>query len=198
MSSLHVRTRLMLLAAALVPAASALAQTVSVSTQGVLVTDVAGLCTSFLGDDGNIYFPSSTGAFTAGDRFHLAGTYNLNQIGTCLDTAGFVLGLVKAASAEESAEALASVIASPLTQRLLDTLTEGSLEVLAEHAVREIDPHWIRRAIGAIEAASSHPIAVALRRWAREDGRGVTSRIERAGEGLAGSFQGRVVVVGNA
>lgn len=78
------------------------------------------------------------------------------------------------------------------------TLTEGSLEVLAEHAVREIDPHWIRRAIGAIEAASSHPIAVALRRWAREDGRGVTSRIERAGEGLAGSFQGRVVVVGNA
>jgi len=99
MSSLHVRTRLMLLAAALVPAASALAQTVSVSTQGVLVTDVAGLCTTFLGDDGNIYFPRSTGAFTAGDRFHLAGTYNLNQIGTCLDTAGFVLNVTSISNA---------------------------------------------------------------------------------------------------
>jgi 23S rRNA G2445 N2-methylase RlmL len=60
--------------------------------------------------------------------FTLADVFALR----CFDTAGFVLGLVKPASAAEHAEALASVIASPLTQRLLDALTAGSLRYRLE------------------------------------------------------------------
>lgn len=55
--------------------------------------------------------------FTLGEVFALR----------CFDTMGFVLGLVKRASAAESVESLAAVIASPLAERLLAALTEGSI-----------------------------------------------------------------------
>ena len=55
--------------------------------------------------------------------FTLADVFALR----CFDTVGFVLGLVPPASAAESVEALASAIASPLAQRLLAALTEGSV-----------------------------------------------------------------------
>lgn len=59
---------------------------VNIATQGVLVTDAGGVCTTFLGDDGGVYFLSSTGGFTTGDRFFVAGSYDTNQSGLCLDT----------------------------------------------------------------------------------------------------------------
>lgn len=55
--------------------------------------------------------------FTLGEVFALR----------CFDTVGFVLGLVKRASAAESVESLAAVIASPLAERLLAALTEGAI-----------------------------------------------------------------------
>lgn len=48
----------------------------------------------------------------------------------CFDTVGFVLGLVKPGS--DSIEALASAIASPVTERLLTALTEGSIRYRLE------------------------------------------------------------------
>jgi len=45
----------------------------------------------------------------------------------CFASVGFVLGNVRAADAKESTEALASVITSPLSRRLLETFTDGSL-----------------------------------------------------------------------
>ena len=55
--------------------------------------------------------------------FSLADVYALR----CFGTAGFVLGTVNSADPERSAEALASLITSPLARRLLQTLTEGSI-----------------------------------------------------------------------
>lgn len=45
----------------------------------------------------------------------------------CFGTAGFVLGQAEDASRTDSIEALAAVIASPLSRRLLQTFTEGSI-----------------------------------------------------------------------
>ena len=45
----------------------------------------------------------------------------------CFGTAGFVLGHVKSAEESAAAEALASVIASPLSLRLLSALTQGAI-----------------------------------------------------------------------
>ena len=76
------------------------------------------------------------GAFTLAEVFALR----------CFDTLGFSLGLVKAAGGGESVEGLAEVIASPLAERLLATLTEGALRYRLEFigkghqrgAVREV------------------------------------------------------------
>ena len=62
-------------------------------------------------------------AITALAPFTLADIFALR----CFDTMGFVLGLVKPASPAASIKALASAIASPLSQRLLAALTEGSI-----------------------------------------------------------------------
>jgi 23S rRNA G2445 N2-methylase RlmL len=62
-------------------------------------------------------------AITALAPFSLADIFALR----CFDTTGFVLGLVKFPGDTGSIETLASVIASPLTQRLLKDLTEGSI-----------------------------------------------------------------------
>jgi 23S rRNA G2445 N2-methylase RlmL len=60
-------------------------------------------------------------AITALAPFTLADIFLLR----CFGTVGFVLGSVKSANKAESIEALAAVIASPLTQRLFAELTEG-------------------------------------------------------------------------
>ncbi len=57
------------------------------------------------------------------EPFSLADIYTLR----CFGTVNFVLGAVRSRPPEESMEALAAVIASPLSRRLLTTLTEGSL-----------------------------------------------------------------------
>jgi 23S rRNA G2445 N2-methylase RlmL len=55
--------------------------------------------------------------------FSLAEIYAMR----CFGTVGFVLGRVDGANESESAEALASVITSPPSRRLLQILTEGSI-----------------------------------------------------------------------
>jgi SAM-dependent methyltransferase len=55
--------------------------------------------------------------------FSLADVYALR----CFGTVGFVLGAVSNADPASSIDALASVITSPLSRRILETFTEGSL-----------------------------------------------------------------------
>ena len=62
-------------------------------------------------------------AITASAAFTLADIFALR----CFGTVGFVLGRVKSADDAGYVEALASVIASPLSQRLLTALTTGSI-----------------------------------------------------------------------
>ena len=57
------------------------------------------------------------------EPFSLADIYTLR----CFGTANFVLGTVRSGTPEESTDALAAVIASPLSRLLLATFTEGSL-----------------------------------------------------------------------
>lgn len=68
---------------------SAIAATINVSLQGVLVQDVTGGCITFEGDDGATYFLSTLGGFAAGDRVHVTGSYNDTQAGVCFNTAAF-------------------------------------------------------------------------------------------------------------
>ena len=56
-------------------------------------------------------------------RFSLGDIYKLR----CFGTVGFVLGSVRASNEAELIEAIASVIASPLSLRVLKTFTEGSI-----------------------------------------------------------------------
>lgn len=62
-------------------------------------------------------------AITPVEPFSLADIYTLR----CFGTVNFVLGTVRGGAGEESAEALARVITSPLSRLLLSTFTEGSL-----------------------------------------------------------------------
>ena len=62
-------------------------------------------------------------AIAAAAPFTLAEIFVLR----CFDTVGFVLGTAKSASDAAPIEALAGIIASPLSQRLLGTLTEGAI-----------------------------------------------------------------------
>jgi 23S rRNA G2445 N2-methylase RlmL len=55
--------------------------------------------------------------------FSLADIYALR----CFGTVGFVLGQIEGTGEAESAEALAAVVTSPLSRRLLQTFTEGSI-----------------------------------------------------------------------
>jgi 23S rRNA G2445 N2-methylase RlmL len=55
--------------------------------------------------------------------FALADLYAMR----CFATAGFVLGQTEGAGQEESTEALAAVVTSPLARRLFQTFTEGSV-----------------------------------------------------------------------
>jgi len=55
--------------------------------------------------------------------FSLGDIYALR----CFGSVGFVLGAVRASNEAESIEAIASVIASPLSRRVLETFTEGSI-----------------------------------------------------------------------
>jgi 23S rRNA G2445 N2-methylase RlmL len=64
--------------------------------------------------------------FTLGDIFALR----------CFGTVGFVLGLVKSESESATIESLASVIASPLSQRLLPALTSGSIRYRLEFVAK--------------------------------------------------------------
>ncbi len=64
----------------------------------------------------------------------------------CFDTVGFGLGVVRAPKPEQSIEPLAQVITSPLSRKLLEAFTEGSLRYRLEYigkghqraAVREV------------------------------------------------------------
>ncbi len=79
---------------------------------------------------------------TAKAAFTLADVFALR----CFGTVGFVLGFVKSAGEADSNEALAKVIASPLSQRILGALTVGAIRYRLEFigkghrrgAVREI------------------------------------------------------------
>ena len=55
--------------------------------------------------------------------FSLADIYSLR----CFGTVGFVLGGTKTSGDDESIETLAKIITSPLSRRILETFTEGSL-----------------------------------------------------------------------
>lgn len=65
--------------------------------------------------------------------FTLADVFQLR----CFGTVGFVLGQVNAASESESVDALASVIASPLAERLLAALTDGPIRYRLEFVDRD-------------------------------------------------------------
>jgi 23S rRNA G2445 N2-methylase RlmL len=71
-------------------------------------------------------------ALTPVAPFSLADLYTLR----CFGTVNFVLGHLRNSSPEESVEALASVITSPLSQYLLTTLTEGSVRYRLEFVSR--------------------------------------------------------------
>ena len=62
-------------------------------------------------------------AISAKAAFTLADIFSLR----CFGTVGFVLGLVKSADGSASTEALAKVIASPLSQHLFTALTQGAI-----------------------------------------------------------------------
>lgn len=109
-------------------------------------------------------------AIAATTPFTLADVFKLR----CFGTVGFVLGSVESASEADSVEALAGVIASPLSQSLLTTLTAGSiryrLEFIAKGhqrgAVRLIAnrayalcPHILNDAREAPWAIDIHPAA---------------------------------------
>ena len=64
--------------------------------------------------------------------FSLSDIYKLR----CFGAMGFVLGTVNPATEAESIEAFASVIASPLTLRLLKTFTTGSLRYRLDFAIK--------------------------------------------------------------
>lgn len=69
---------------------------------------------------------------TAKAPFTLADVFTLR----CFGTVGFVLGCVKSASEADSIEALAKLIASPLSQRLLGALTEGAMRYRLDFVAR--------------------------------------------------------------
>ena len=64
--------------------------------------------------------------------FSLADLYVLR----CFDTLGFVLGDVSAQNDADATEAFASVIASTLSQRMLETFTEGSIRYRLEFVAK--------------------------------------------------------------
>jgi hypothetical protein len=64
--------------------------------------------------------------------FSLSDIYTLR----CFATAGFFLGHVKGSSSAESADALASVMTSPLAQSILTAFTEGSIRYRMEFVGR--------------------------------------------------------------
>lgn len=78
---------------------------------------------------------------TARASFTLADIFALR----CFGTVGFVLGLVKPVREAESIEALASAIASPLTQRLLNALTEGSIRYRLDFIAKGHQRGTVRR-----------------------------------------------------
>jgi 23S rRNA G2445 N2-methylase RlmL len=102
--------------------------------------------------------------FTLGDIFALR----------CFGTVGFVLGVVKSESESATIESLASVIASPLSQRLFTALTSGSIRYRLEFvakghqraAVRDVAnrayalcPQILNDAREAPWAVDIHPVA---------------------------------------
>lgn len=74
--------------ALLAAAASTRATIVNVSTQGVILTDVSGICEYFASDDGKTYFLNSTGGFTSGDRVYVTGSYDDTSSGFCFNFGG--------------------------------------------------------------------------------------------------------------
>ncbi|MFH0907608.1 MAG: methyltransferase domain-containing protein [bacterium] len=67
-------------------------------------------------------------AITPAGPFSLADIYALR----CFATVGIVLGMVRSSNPAGSVEELASIITSPLSRRLLTTLTEGSIRYRLE------------------------------------------------------------------
>jgi 23S rRNA G2445 N2-methylase RlmL len=80
-------------------------------------------------------------AITALSPFTLADVFALR----CFGTVGFVLGLAKRERHGEPIEALASLIASPLAQRLFAALTEGSLRYRLEFIGKGHQRSGVRR-----------------------------------------------------
>ena len=87
---------------------------------------VRGEVQSFIGKHGQFRLLdvcAGVVAITPAAQFSLAELYTLR----CFATIGFVLGLVRPAKGTAVVEGLASVIASPLSRKLLTTFTEGSI-----------------------------------------------------------------------
>ncbi len=82
------RLAALLLAPAALLAPSTHAAIINVSFQGVIVENAGGACTTFEADNGSTYILSTLGAFSAGDRVHVTGSYNDQQVGICFNTGG--------------------------------------------------------------------------------------------------------------
>jgi 23S rRNA G2445 N2-methylase RlmL len=80
-------------------------------------------------------------AISALSSFTLADIFALR----CFGTVGFVLGLAKPGRAGEAIEALASLIASPLSERLFTKLTDGSMRYRLEFVGKGHQRSAVRR-----------------------------------------------------
>lgn len=69
-------------------AAAAVAAIVPVSTQGVIVANISGICNTFEADDGRTFILSTQGGFTAGDRVQVDGSYDDTTASLCFNTGG--------------------------------------------------------------------------------------------------------------
>jgi hypothetical protein len=100
----------------------------------------------------------------APESFSLSDLYQLR----CFDTLGFALGQVRRSSEAESVEALAAVIASTLTLRLIQNLTEGSLRYRLDYigkghqrgAIRQVATRAFERCPQILNDAREAPWAI--------------------------------------
>ncbi|HEX8877304.1 MAG TPA: hypothetical protein VF777_11175 [Phycisphaerales bacterium] len=81
-------SRLAIIGAIVSYATAAVAAIVPVSTQGVIVTNISGICNTFEADDGRTFILSTQGSFTAGDRVQVDGSYDDTTASLCFNTGG--------------------------------------------------------------------------------------------------------------
>lgn len=90
------------------------AGTVAVNLQGVLIDDLSGVCTKFIGDDGQTYVFDRAVPFTNGERIQVSGSYSTTQYGQCFT---MIVPLITVTSMGPGFAGVGTVVAGGPTER---------------------------------------------------------------------------------